>query len=237
MLRLEGVHTHYGKSHILQGIDLEIAEGQTVALLGRNGVGKTTTMRTIMGLSPASRGRILLDEEEITRFPPYDLAARGVGYVPENRQVFPRMTVLENLRIGVDLKRWSDRERDAAVDLVYESFPRLAERRDQQGATLSGGEQQMLAIARAVVTRPKLMLLDEPTEGLMPAMVAEIERIIEWMRSELGITVLLVEQDYGLSLRASTTCYVMEKGRIVHSGPSRELANDTDRLQALLGVT
>ncbi len=236
MLRLDGVHTYYGKSHVLQGVDLEVAEGQTVALLGRNGVGKTTTMRTVMGLTPAARGQVFLDDEDITKLAPYELAARGVGYVPENRQVFPRMSVLENLRIGIELKRWSEAERKRALDMVYESFPRLAERHDQAGATLSGGEQQMLAIARAVVTRPKLILLDEPTEGLMPAMVAEIERIIEWMANELGITVLLVEQDYGLSLRASSSCYVMEKGRIVHTGASQELADNPERLQALLGV-
>jgi branched-chain amino acid transport system ATP-binding protein len=237
MLRLEGVHTYYGKSHILQGVDLEMAQGQTVALLGRNGVGKTTTMRTIMGLAPAARGSIFLDDEDITRLAPYELAARGVGYVPENRQVFPRMTVLENLRIGIELKPWSEAERKATLDMVYQSFPRLSERHDQAGATLSGGEQQMLAMARAVVTRPKLILLDEPSEGLMPAMVAEIERIIGWMANELGITVLLVEQDYGLSLRASSSCYVMEKGRIVHSGSSAELAADPARLQSLLGIT
>ena len=236
MLRLDGVHTYYGKSHILQGVDLEVAAGQTVALLGRNGVGKTTTMRTIMGLTPAARGSIFVDDEDITRLQPYELAARGVSYVPENRQVFPRMTVLENLRIGIELKPWSEAERRQALDMVYDSFPRLAERQDQAGATLSGGEQQMLAMARAVVTRPKLILLDEPSEGLMPAMVAEIERIIGWMAGELGITVLLVEQDYGLSLRASSTCYVMEKGRIVHSGASAALADDPDRLQSLLGV-
>ncbi len=236
MLRLDGVHTYYGKSHVLQGVDLEVAEGQTVALLGRNGVGKTTTMRTVMGLTPAARGQVFLDDEDITKLAPYELAARGVGYVPENRQVFPRMSVLENLRIGIELKRWSEAERKRALDMVYKSFPRLAERHDQAGATLSGGEQQMLAIARAVVTRPKLILLDEPTEGLMPAMVAEIERIIEWMANELGITVLLVEQDYGLSLRASSSCYVMEKGRIVHTGASQELADNPERLQALLGV-
>lgn len=237
MLQLEDVNTHYGKSHILQGVSISVGEGETVALLGRNGVGKTTTMRTIMGLSPATSGTILLAGEEISRLKPYDLAERGIGYVPEGRQVFPRMSVIENLRIGIDLKPWSEAERLAALDLVYESFPRLAERKDQAGATLSGGEQQMLAIARAVATRPKLILLDEPTEGLMPAMVHEIERIIGWMADELGITVLLIEQDYGLCLRASSRCYVMEKGRIIHEGASQDLIDNPDRLQSLLGVS
>jgi branched-chain amino acid transport system ATP-binding protein len=237
MLQLEGVNTHYGKSHILQGVSIRVGKGETVALLGRNGVGKTTTMRTVMGLSPATSGTVVLDGEEISRLKPYDLAERGIAYVPESRQVFPRMSVIENLRIGIDLKPWSEAKRHAALDLVYESFPRLAERKDQAGATLSGGEQQMLAIARAVVTRPKLILLDEPTEGLMPAMVHEIERIIGWMTEELGITVFLVEQDYDLCLRASSRCYVMEKGRIIHEGTSQDLIDNPGRLQSLLGVS
>jgi len=237
MLQLEGVNTHYGKSHILQGVSIRVGKGETVALLGRNGVGKTTTMRTIMGLSPATNGTVTLDGEEISRLKPYDLAERGIAYVPESRQVFPRMSVIENLRIGIDLKPWSEAERNAALELVYESFPRLAERKDQAGATLSGGEQQMLAIARAVVTRPKLILLDEPTEGLMPAMVQEIERIIGWMAKDLDITVLLVEQDYDLCLRASSRCYVMEKGRIIHEGASQDLIDNPNRLQSLLGVS
>lgn len=236
MLRLDDIHTYYGKSHVLQGVSLEVEEGEIVTLIGRNGVGKTTTMRTIMGLTPPRRGRTYVNGVDVTGLPPYKLAAAGVGYVPENRQVFPGLSVLQNLRIGLDLQPWDEATKRQTLDLVYQSFPRLQERARQQGATLSGGEQQMLAIARAVVTRPKIILLDEPTEGLMPAMVQEIERTIKWMAEDLGITVLLVEQDHHLSLRISSRCYVMEKGRIEYSGDSDALAGNPDKLSSLLGV-
>ncbi len=236
MLTLDNVHTYYGKSHILQGVSIDIPAGAIVTLLGRNGVGKTTTMRTIMGLTPPARGTVTLEDHDVTKLPPYKKAQLGLGYVPENRQVFPRLTVLENLRIGLDLKDWPEAKKRQSLDMVYESFPRLKERQAQAGATLSGGEQQMLAMARAIVTQPKLILLDEPSEGLMPSMVREIERIIEWMARDLGITILLVEQDYRMSLRVSSLCYVMAKGRIIHSGASAALAGDRERLSACLGV-
>jgi branched-chain amino acid transport system ATP-binding protein len=236
MLRLEGVHTYYGKSHVLQGLSMEVPRGTVVALLGRNGVGKTTTMRSIMGLTPPARGRILLNEAVINDLPPYRIAHLGVGYVPENRQVFPGLSVLENLRIGLDIKDWPESEKRKALDMIYESFPRLMERRNQLGATLSGGEQQMLAMARAVAVRPSLILLDEPSEGLMPTLVQEIERVIRWMAQDLKITVLLIEQDYRMSLRVSSHCYIMAKGSIVHSGRSADVADDRETLYASLGV-
>ena len=236
MLRLEAVHSYYDKSHVLQGVSLEIGEGETVSLLGRNGVGKSTTMRTIMGLNPPRRGRIFFEEHDVTGVPPYKMATLGIGYVPENRQVFPRLSVMQNLRIGLDLRNLSEGEKQANLDAVYESFPRLKERADQVGSTLSGGEQQMLALARAIVTQPKLILLDEPTEGLMPAMVNEIEQIIRWMSEELKIAILLVEQDYRLALRASIRSYIMAKGRIVHSGESAEVLADSETLHEHLGV-
>ncbi len=236
MLRLEAVHSYYDKSHILQGVSLEIGEGETVSLLGRNGVGKSTTMRTIMGLNPPRRGRIFFEEQDVTGVPPYRMATLGIGYVPENRQVFPRLSVMQNLRIGLDLRNLSEGEKQANLDAVYESFPRLKERADQVGSTLSGGEQQMLALARAIVTQPKLILLDEPTEGLMPAMVNEIEQIIRWMSEDLKIAILLVEQDYRLALRASARSYIMAKGRIVHSGGSAEVLADSETLHEHLGV-
>ena len=236
MLRLEAVHSYYDKSHVLQGVSLEIGEGETVSLLGRNGVGKSTTMRTIMGLNPPRRGRIFFEEHDVTGVPPYKMATLGIGYVPENRQVFPRLSVMQNLRIGLDLQKLSEGEKQANLDAVYESFPRLKERADQVGSTLSGGEQQMLALARAIVTQPKLILLDEPTEGLMPAMVNEIEQIIRWMSEELKIAILLVEQDYRLALRASSRSYIMAKGRIVHSGGSAEVLADSETLHEHLGV-
>jgi len=237
MLRLEDVHTYYGKSHVLQGLSMEVPQGSVVALLGRNGVGKTTTMRSIMGLTPPAGGRIMLNDADVTGLPPYRIAGLGVAYVPENRQVFPRLSVLENLRIGLDLKDWPEEEKRKALDMVYESFPRLMERRSQLGATLSGGEQQMLAMARAVVVRPSLILLDEPSEGLMPTLVQEIERVIRWMAEDLGITVLLIEQDFRLSLRVSSHCYIMAKGAIVHAGPSAAISDDRETLHSWLGVT
>ncbi len=237
MLRLEAVHSYYEKSHVLQGVSLEIGEGETVSLLGRNGVGKSTTMRTIMGLNPPRRGRIFFEEHDVTGIPPYKMATLGIGYVPEDRQVFPRLSVMQNLRIGLDLLPLGEGEKQKSLDAVYESFPRLKERADQVGSTLSGGEQQMLALARAIVTKPKLILLDEPTEGLMPAMVHEIEQIIRWMAKELGIAILLVEQDYRLALRASARGYIMAKGHIVHSGESGEILDDPETLHEHLGVS
>ena len=237
MLRLEAVHSYYEKSHILQGVSLDIGEGETVSLLGRNGVGKSTTMRTIMGLNPPRWGRIFFEEQDVTGIPPYKMATLGIGYVPEDRQVFPRLSVMQNLRIGLDLLPLGEGEKQKNLDAVYESFPRLKERADQVGSTLSGGEQQMLSLARAIVTKPKLILLDEPTEGLMPAMVHEIEQIIRWMAEELGIAILLVEQDYRLALRASARGYIMAKGRIVHSGESGDILTDAETLHEHLGVS
>lgn len=237
MLRLEAVHSYYEKSHVLQGVSLDIGEGETVSLLGRNGVGKSTTMRTIMGLNPPRRGRIFFEERDVTGIPPYKMATLGIGYVPEDRQVFPRLSVMQNLRIGLDLLPLGEGEKQKNLDAVYESFPRLKERADQVGSTLSGGEQQMLALARAIVTKPKLILLDEPTEGLMPAMVHEIEQIIRWMAEELGIAILLVEQDYRLALRASARGYIMAKGQIVHSGESGDILTDAETLHEHLGVS
>ncbi len=237
MLRLEAVHSYYEKSHILQGVSLEVGEGETVSLLGRNGVGKSTTMRTIMGLNPPRGGRIFFAGHDVTGVPPYRMATLGIGYVPEDRQVFPRLSVMQNLRIGLDLQPLSESEKQKSLDAVCESFPRLKERAEQVGSTLSGGEQQMLALARAIVTRPKLILLDEPTEGLMPAMVHEIEQIIRWMSEDLKIAILLVEQDYRLALRTSARGYVMAKGRIVHSGESIDILSDSETLHEHLGVS
>ncbi len=237
MLRLEAVHSYYEKSHVLQGVSLEVGKGETVSLLGRNGVGKSTTMRTIMGLNPPRQGHIFFEKHDVTGVPPYKMASLGIGYVPENRQVFPRLSVMQNLRIGLDLLRLSEGEKQKNLDSIYESFPRLKERAGQVGSTLSGGEQQMLALARAIVTKPKLILLDEPTEGLMPAMVHEIEQIIRWMSEDTGIAILLVEQDCRLALRSSARCYIMAKGQIVHSGASDKVLADMNVLSEHLGVS
>src|SRR3989442_11084436 len=179
LLVVEDIHSYYGKSHILDGVSLEVGRGEVVGLLGRNGVGKSTTLKTIMGLVRASRGRTLLEGRVITDLPAHRLAKLGIGYGPEDRRVFRLLTVLENLRTGLDRAEVTPSRRQELLEKVYASFPVLRERRHQAGGTLSGGEQQMLAIARAMMLEPKIVLLDEPTEGLMPRMVAHIREIID----------------------------------------------------------
>src|SRR5262249_20110032 len=179
LVRVEDVHTFYGKSHILHGVSLDVLPGEVVGLLGRNGVGKSTTLKTIMGLVHPTEGTVTLEGRPITRLPAHRLARLGVGYVPEDRRIFRLLTVMENLRTGLDRHSVSEDRKRALLDKVYEYSPVLAERRAQAGGTLSGGEQQMLAIARAMMLEPKIILLDEPTEGLMPRMVAQISQIID----------------------------------------------------------
>ena len=228
-LTAEGLHTYYGKSHILNGVDIEVAEGKITALLGRNGAGKTTTLRSLMGLTPARSGKITIFGKETTRWPTYRIAGSGVGYVPEGRRVFPNLSVEENLKTPLD------REGPWTIARVYQLFPRLAERRRNRGRQLSGGEQEMLAIARALMLNPRLLMLDEPSQGLAPLVVAEVFRIVAKMRDE-GISILLVEQNARMSLEIADHAYVLDNGAIVHSGPARELARDEARVQALAGV-
>ncbi len=224
-----GLQTYYGKSHILHGVDIEIAEGKITALLGRNGAGKTTTLRTLMGLTPARSGTITIFGEDMTRWPTYRIAASGVGYVPEGRRVYANLTVEENLKTPLARKGpWT-------IERAYQLFPRLAERRQNRGRQLSGGEQEMLAIARALMLNPKLLMLDEPSQGLAPLIVAEVFRIVQSMRDE-GISILLVEQNVLMSLEIADHAYVLENGAIVHSGPARELAENEARVQELAGV-
>ena len=225
----EGLHTYYGKSHILNGVDIEVAEGKITALLGRNGAGKTTTLRSLMGLTPARSGKITIFDEETTRWPTYRVAGWGVGYVPEGRRVFPNLSVEENLRTPVE------RQGPWTIARVYQLFPRLAERRQNRGRQLSGGEQEMLAIARALMLNPRLLILDEPSQGLAPLVVGEVFRIVATMRDQ-GISILLVEQNARMSLEIADHAYVLDNGAIVHSGPAQELARDEARVQALAGV-
>jgi branched-chain amino acid transport system ATP-binding protein len=192
MLGVDNVHTYYGKSHILHGVSIDVAPGEVVGLLGRNGVGKSTTLKTIMGLVRPAAGRVRLDGRDIGGIAPYQLARLGIAWVPEDRRIFKLLSVLENLRTGLDRAGVTDERREALLDKVYRSFPVLRERRHQAGGTLSGGEQQMLAIARAMMLEPKIILLDEPTEGLMPRMVAQIREIIDVLHGE-GVAILLVE--------------------------------------------
>ena len=235
MLTLTDVHTHYAKSHILHGITLDVQPGEVVGLLGRNGVGKSTTLKSIMGLVRPSQGRITFEGRDITGIPSHKVAHLGIAYVPEDRRIFKLLTVMENLRTGLDRGGLTEARRKELLDKVYESFPVLGERKNQLGGTLSGGEQQMLAIARAMMLEPKIILLDEPTEGLMPRMVSQIRDIIARLHRD-GVAILLVEQDVGLTLGASSRCYIMEKGLMRHHAPSAALKADPSIIHQYMGV-
>jgi branched-chain amino acid transport system ATP-binding protein len=235
MLVLEGVHTFYGKSHVLHGVSLEVGAGEVVGLLGRNGVGKSTTLKTVMGLVRPAAGRIDFEGRPVAGLPPYRLARLGIGYVPEDRRIFRLLTVIENLRTGLDREGVDDRRREALLGQVYANFPVLRDRRDQAGGTLSGGEQQMLAIARAMMLEPKVILLDEPTEGLMPRMVAQIREIIRVLHRQ-GTAILLVEQNVPLTLDVADRVYVMEKGVIRHHAPAAALRADPRAIHQYLAV-
>jgi branched-chain amino acid transport system ATP-binding protein len=211
MLAIENLNAHYGASHVLQGVDLEVPDGAIVSVLGRNGVGKTTTVRAIMGLVPPSGGKVLLDGEDIAGWPPHRVARAGVAYVPEGRLIFPDLTVTENIRVAERLpaKAWP-------LDRLLELFPALRERAGNRGAQLSGGEQQMLAIARALVSDPKVLLLDEPSQGLAPLVVRELARVIRLLCQD-GVTILLIEQNMKLAEEVADRLAIMVKGRIVYS--------------------
>ena len=235
LVRVAGIHTYYGKSHILNGVSLEVGRGEVVGLLGRNGVGKTTTLKAIMGLVHPAAGRVLLEGQEIGGLPAHRVARLGIGYVPEDRRIFRLLTVGENLRTGLDRGGIDKARKAALLDKVYGYFPVLAERRSQAGGTLSGGEQQMLAIARAMMLEPKIMLLDEPTEGLMPRMVAQIGAIIDVLRQD-GVAVLLVEQNVPLTLQSCRRVYFIEKGMVRHHAMAAELRVDDAVVHQYLGV-
>jgi branched-chain amino acid transport system ATP-binding protein len=235
ILALENVHTYYGKSHILHDVSIEVGSGEVVGLLGRNGVGKSTTLKTIMGLVRPSEGRVRFEGRDIAGLAPHKLAHAGIAYVPEDRRIFRLLTVLENLRTGLDRPSVPTERRQELLDKVYASFPVLHERRNQVGGTLSGGEQQMLAIARAMMLEPKIILLDEPTEGLMPRMVSQIREIIEVLHRD-GVAILLVEQNVPLTLEASNRIYIMEKGVVRHHALAEALRADHAMIHQYLGI-
>ncbi|HTE78687.1 MAG TPA: ABC transporter ATP-binding protein [Xanthobacteraceae bacterium] len=235
LVRIDDVHTYYGKSHILNGVSLKVEPGEVVGLLGRNGVGKSTTLKTIMGLVRPSHGTVRFEGALITGLPPHKLARLGIGYVPEDRRIFRLLTVMENLRTGLDRDGVTEERRQKLLDKAFAYFPVLAERRTQAGGTLSGGEQQMLAIARAMMLEPKIILLDEPTEGLMPRMVSQIEQIIGVLKKE-GVAILLVEQNVPLTLAASRRVYIMEKGTVRHHCAASEIDANHAVIKQYLGV-
>jgi branched-chain amino acid transport system ATP-binding protein len=225
MLRLEAVHAFYGAGHILHGVDLTIAPAQVTAVLGRNGVGKTTTVRAIMGLV-APRGRVWLGAHDIAGWPPHRIARAGVAYVPEGRLIFPDLTVVENIRVAerVPAQQWT-------LQRLFDLFPALAERARNKGAQLSGGEQQMLAVARALATDPKVMLLDEPSQGLAPLVVRELARVIARLRDE-GVTVLLVEQNLKFAESIADQVAMLVKGRTVYQGSLAAFQAERETLKA-----
>jgi branched-chain amino acid transport system ATP-binding protein len=235
MLTLRDVHTFYGKSHILHGVSIDVNPGEVVGLLGRNGVGKSTTLKTIMGVVRPSEGQVNFEGREIAGWAPHKLPPLGIAWVPEDRRIFRLLTVLENLRTGLDRPGVDQPRQQVLLDKVYQHFPVLRERRDQAGGTLSGGEQQMLAIARAMMLEPKIILLDEPTEGLMPRMVGQIREIIQVLHEE-GVAILLVEQNLPLTLEVASRVYIMEKGQIRHHAPAAELRDHHDVIRQYLGV-
>lgn len=232
LLTVDEINTFYGESHILHDVSFEISTGEMITLIGRNGAGKTTTLRSIMGLTPPRSGRIVLNGEEIQSFRPYQIRQRGISWVPEDRRIFPDLTVDENIRLAVSA---GDGTR-SGIDQVYDLFPRLDERRSQRTGTMSGGEQQMLAIARALVgPTTDLLLLDEPSEGLAPQIIDVVRDSIRSLNDE-GVTVLLVEQNADLALEIADRAYVLETGRIEYRGGTEELRANEDLMQQYLGV-
>ena len=231
MLTVDSINTYYGKSHILHDVSFEANQDEVVALLGRNGVGKTTTIRSIIGLTPPRSGTIRFDGEDITGESASRIANRGIGYVPQDRGMFPRLTVEENLRMGLGREPF-DRER---MERIFERFPRVEERLEQRAGTLSGGEQQMVAMARALMRDPKLVLMDEPTEGLMPSLIPEIKRITQDIANE-GYTIVIVEQRVDLVLDIADRVYLMDNGRIEREATPDELRENETLLEQYLGV-
>jgi branched-chain amino acid transport system ATP-binding protein len=230
VLVAEDLHTFYGKSHILHGVGLEVREGEIVTLLGRNGAGKTTTLRSLVGLTPPRNGVVQIFGHNATAWPPYRIAALGVGYVPEGRHIFPNLTVEENLKVPIE------RPGPWTIARIHALFPRLAERRGNKGRQLSGGEQEMLAIARALILNPKLLILDEPSQGLAPLIVREVFKVVASAREE-GISILLVEQNVRAATEIADRAYVLDDGRVVFSGVAGEFAKDEDRVRALAGAS
>jgi branched-chain amino acid transport system ATP-binding protein len=228
VLAVEGIQTFYGESHVLHGVSVRVAPGEAVALLGRNGAGKTTLIRSVAGMTPPRDGRVVFDGQGVERWPAYRIARRGLALVPQGRRIFAPLSVRENLLLGARPGEWR-------LEKVYDLFPRLRERERQSGGTLSGGEQQMLAIGRALMTNGRMLVLDEPSEGLAPIIVREIGRVVQGLKGE-RLSILLVEQNYHLALRVADRVYVMNKGQIVWEGTPAGLEADEEIKRRFLGV-
>jgi branched-chain amino acid transport system ATP-binding protein len=226
MLHVDGLDAWYDRSHVVQGLSFEVQRGEIVTLMGRNGAGKTTTLKAIMGLLAKRGGSVRFDGQEILSLPAHARYHRGLAYVPEERRIVPGLTVLENLRLGLIAGQERGRMKER-IDTIAKTFPRLAERIDQEGTSLSGGEQQMLAIARAMMSQPRMILLDEPSEGIMPLLVHEMFVLFEQMKRE-GTTILLVEQNVERALSISDRAYILDQGRIAHQGEASALLADRE---------
>jgi len=235
VLEINDIHTYYAESYVLQGVSLKVGPGQIVALMGRNGVGKTTTIRSIVGFSPPERGTITFKDVDITKKPAHEIAKEGISLVPQGRRIFPSLTVAEHLHVfsrggdGASKHVWD-------LDRIAELFPALGGRMKQKASVLSGGEQQMLAIARALLTNPELLLMDEPSEGLSPLLVQQVVEVIGHLRTTAELPILLVEQNLSLALNLADYVYVMKKGAVAFEGPAEELANSPDIQHTYLGV-
>ncbi|HVT53228.1 MAG TPA: ABC transporter ATP-binding protein [Dongiaceae bacterium] len=229
-LEAADLHTFYGKSHILHGVSLEVHEGEIVTLLGRNGAGKTTTLRSLVGLTPPRQGTVSVFGKPTTGLPAYRAAAAGLGYVPEGRRIFPNLTVEENLKVPME------RAGPWTIQRIYQLFPRLEQRRSNKGRQLSGGEQEMLAISRALLLNPRVLLLDEPSQGLAPLIVQNVFNVVASMR-ESGISVLLVEQNVRAAVAIADRAYVLDDGKVVYSGSAAAFAADEERVRALAGAS
>jgi branched-chain amino acid transport system ATP-binding protein len=233
LLKVDDIHTYYGRSYVLQGVSLEVNKGEAVALSGRNGAGKTTTLKSIMGTQPPRAGKILFEDEDISGLPPYRIARKGIAFIPDTRRIIPNLTVYQNLKLAMLKDKEKNRER--LLDLAYTYFPQLKQRLTNMGSMLSGGEQQMLAIARGLVANPKLMLIDEPTEGLSPILVQALAQNLKELARN-GLTMLLVEANLQVALEVAQRVYIIEKGVIKFSSTSAQLLEDRETQQRYLGV-
>jgi branched-chain amino acid transport system ATP-binding protein len=236
LLEVQDLNTFYVTSHVLQNISLNVGEGEIVALLGRNGMGKSTTLKSIMGLVKPKSGKVIFQGREVTGFPPFKVARAGIGYVPEERRIFPQLSVVDNLELGIKGGKQSTKSGTWTKERIFEHFPKLKERASQQGRFLSGGEQQMLTIGRSLMGNPDLLLVDEPTEGLAPLMVKEVRDILEEINKKTGVSILLVEHNISVAMSLANRVYLMGKAHVGFSGTKEELEANQEAREKYLEV-